>query len=147
MCDALYVKSFLFLITKGGGSVTPSGAGSNHTTPERERYAAAVAQQTSQSPIGGTTVVNVGTANGPSPASGRSSAHVSPRNSAATISPIRVGGGGASAAAAPAAAVAEVDIKKITVSSFSQIYKILSGFSLFFLVLFFHGHFLFSFRY
>ena len=29
-------------------------------------------------------------ANGPSPASGRSSAHVSPRNSAATVSPIRV---------------------------------------------------------
>lgn len=99
----LYVKLFLFSLQKGGGSVTPSGAGSNHTTPERERYAAAVAQQTSQSPIGGTTVVNVGTANGPSPASGRSSAHVSPRNSAATISPIRVGGGGASAILSPRA--------------------------------------------
>ena len=45
--------------------------------------------------MGGTTVVNVGTSNGPSPSSGRSSTHVSPRNSAATISPIRTGGSGA----------------------------------------------------
>ena len=74
--------------------IKKGGSGSNQTTPERERYTTAVAHQTGQSPIGGTTVVNVGTSNGPSPSSGRSSAHVSPRNSAATISPIRVGGVG-----------------------------------------------------
>ena len=76
-------------------SIQTGGSGSNQTTPERERYTAAVAHQTGQSPIGGTTVVNVGTSNGPSPSSGRSSAHVSPRNSAATISPIRPGAGNA----------------------------------------------------
>ena len=42
------LRYFYFSLQKGGGSVTPSGAGSNHTTPERERYAAAVAQQPSE---------------------------------------------------------------------------------------------------
>jgi hypothetical protein len=58
-------------------SLSTSPQNSTHTTPERPS-----AHHT----------------NGPSPASGRSSAHVSPRNSAATVSPIRVDRSATSAA-------------------------------------------------
>jgi hypothetical protein len=55
-------------------SLSTSPQNSTQTTPERPSAVAGASQHT----------------NGPSPASGRSSAHVSPRNSAATVSPIRI---------------------------------------------------------
>ena len=55
-------------------SLSTSPQNSTQTTPERATASSAQMHHT----------------NGPSPASGRSSAHVSPRNTAATVSPIRV---------------------------------------------------------